>query len=338
MGVELGDIFEKHETELSDLAGKVVAVDAYNTLYQFLSIIRQRDGTPLKNASGEVTSHLSGFLYRTTNLIEVGIKPVFVFDGKPPGFKAQTLEARNNTRHEAMQRWQDAIAEGEEEKAFVHAQASSHLKGSMVEDAKALLGYMGVPVVQAPSEGEAQAAHMVLSGDADFAASQDYDSLLFGAPRVVRNLTVTGKRKLPRKNIYIDVKPEIIDLAEGLNASGITREQLIDIALLVGTDYNTGLKRVGPKTALKLVKQYGGIEAVLAEKGVGIENLQEIKDLFLYPEVSSDYEISWKSPKEAEITDFLCRKHDFSEVRVKGAVNRLIEASDAGQQTLDQWF
>ncbi|MBW6519293.1 MAG: flap endonuclease-1, partial [ANME-2 cluster archaeon] len=337
MGVELGDIFEKHETELSDLAGKVVAVDAYNTLYQFLSIIRQRDGTPLKNASGEVTSHLSGFLYRTTNLIEVGIKPVFVFDGKPPGFKAQTLKARNNTRHEAMQRWQDAIAEGEEEKAFVHAQASSHLKGSMVEDAKALLGYMGVPVVQAPSEGEAQAAHMVLSGDADFAASQDYDSLLFGAPRVVRNLTVTGKRKLPRKNIYIDVKPEIIDLAEGLNASGITREQLIDIALLVGTDYNTGLKRVGPKTALKLVKQYGGIEAVLAEKGVGIENLQEIKDLFLYPEVSSDYEISWKSPKEAEITDFLCRKHDFSEVRVKGAVNRLIEASDAGQQTLDQW-
>jgi flap endonuclease-1 len=338
MGVELGDIFEKHEAEISDLAGKVVAVDAYNTLYQFLSIIRQRDGTPLKNSRGEVTSHLSGFLYRTTNLIEAGIKPVFVFDGRPPSYKARTLEARTKTRDEAMQRWQDAIAEGEEEKAFIHAQASSHLKGSMVEDAKTLLGYMGVPVVQAPSEGEAQAAHMVLSGDADFAASQDYDSLLFGALMVVRNLTVTGKRKLPRKNIYIDVKPEIINLAEGLNASGITREQLIDIALLVGTDYNTGLKRVGPKTALKLIKQYGGIEAVLIEKGVGIENLQEIKDLFLYPEVTSDYEISWRSPKESDITDFLCRKHDFSEVRVKGAVNRLIEASDAGQQTLDKWF
>lgn len=338
MGVELGDIFEKHEAEISDLSGKVVAVDAYNTLYQFLSIIRQRDGTPLKNSRGEVTSHLSGFLYRTTNLIEAGIKPVFVFDGRPPSFKARTLEARTKTRDEAMQRWQDAIAEGEEEKAFIHAQASSHLKGSMVEDAKTLLGYMGLPVVQAPSEGEAQAAHMVLSGDADFAASQDYDSLLFGALMVVRNLTVTGKRKLPRKNIYIDVKPEIINLAEGLNASGITREQLIDIALLVGTDYNTGLKRVGPKTALKLIKQYGGIEAVLIEKGVGIENLQEIKDLFLYPEVTSDYEISWRSPKGSDITDFLCRKHDFSEARVKGAVNRLIEASDAGQQTLDQWF
>ena len=338
MGVELGDIFEKHETEMSELAGKVVAVDAYNTLYQFLSIIRQRDGTPLKNSRGEVTSHLSGFLYRTTNLIEAGIKPVFVFDGHPPSFKAQTLEARHKTRDEAMQRWQDAVAAGEEEEAFVHAQASSHLKGSMVEDAKALLGYMGVPIVQAPSEGEAQAAHMVLSGDADLAASQDYDSLLFGAPRVVRNLTVTGKRKLPRKNIYIDVKPEIIDLAEGLTASGITREQLIDIALLVGTDYNPGLKRVGPKTALKLVKQYGGIEAVLAEKGVGIENLQEIKDLFLYPEVTSDYEMSWGGAKESEIIDFLCRKHDFSEARVKGALNRLMEASDAGQQTLDQWF
>ncbi|MCL7415913.1 MAG: flap endonuclease-1 [ANME-2 cluster archaeon] len=338
MGVELGDIFNRHEIELRDLSGKVVAVDAYNTLYQFLSIIRQRDGTPLKNSRGEVTSHLSGFLYRTTNLIEAGIKPVFVFDGRPPHFKARTLEARHKTRDEAMHRWQEAVVAGEEEEAFVHAQASSHLKEGMVEEAKTLLGYMGLPVVQAPSEGEAQAAHMVLSGDADFAASQDYDSLLFGAPRVVRNLTVTGKRKLPRKNIFIDVNPEIIDLAEGLDANGITREQLIDIGLLVGTDYNPGLKRVGPKTALKLVKQYGGVEAVLAEKGVGIENLQEIKDLFLYPEVTSDYKISWGPLKESDIIDFLCMKHDFSQVRVQGALNRLIEASDAGQQTLDQWF
>jgi len=338
MGVELGDIFEKHEIQLSDLAGRVVAIDAFNTLYQFLSIIRQRDGTPLKNSRGEVTSHLSGFLYRTTNLVEAGIKPIFVFDGKPPDFKARTLKERSKTRDKAMHRWKEAVAAGEEEEAFIHAQASSHLKEGMVEDAKTLLGFMGIPVVQAPSEGEAQAAHMALVGDADFAASQDYDSLLFGAPRVVRNLAVTGKRKLPRKNIYIDVNPEIIELEDGLSANGITREQLIDIALLVGTDYNPGIKRVGPKTAMKLIKQHGGIEAVLVEKGEGIENLQVIKDFFLYPDVISDYEISWKSPNESEITDFLCNRHDFSEVRVKGAVGRLVEASDTGQQTLDQWF
>lgn len=337
MGVDLADIFERHEIELGDLAGNMIAIDAYNTLYQFLSIIRQRDGTPLKNSRGEVTSHLSGFLYRTTNLVEIGIRPMFIFDGEPPRFKAQTLEARTKMRDEAMQRWQTAVAAGEED-AFVHAQASSRIEGTMVEDAKALLEYMGIPVLQAPSEGEAQAAHMVLSGDADYAASQDYDSFLFGAPRVVRNLTITGKRKLPRKNIYIDVKPEIMELEEVLTSNGISREQLVDIALLVGTDYNPGIKGVGPKTALKLIKKHGRIEPALAELGHGIENLSEIKDFFLYPEVTSDYQISWKSPKEPEIIELLCRKHDFSEVRVKGAINRLVEASDAGQQTLDQWF
>lgn len=337
MGVDLSDIFQKHEIELADLAGNVIAVDAYNTLYQFLSIIRQRDGTPLKNSRGHVTSHLSGFLYRTTNLVEAGIRPIFVFDGRPPPFKAGTLETRKRIREEAMQRWQDAKAAGEED-LIVHAQASSRIESGMVEDAVTLLGYMGIPVVHAPSEGEAQAAHMVLSGDADCAASQDYDALVFGCPRVVRNLTVTGKRKLPRKNVYIEVKPEIMDLDEALSALDISREQLVDIALLVGTDYNPGIKRIGPKTALKQIKKHGHIEAVLGELGEGIENLQDIKDFFLYPEVTSDYQVSWKSPQESGIINLLCEKHDFSQVRVKGAIERLMEASDAGQQTLDQWF
>lgn len=337
MGVDLGDIFEKHEIELGYLAGKVVAIDAFNTLYQFLSIIRQRDGTPLKNSRGDVTSHLSGMLYRTTNLVEAGLKPVFVFDGMPPQFKARTLEERNMNRDKARIRWQEAVAAGEEE-VLVYAQASSHLKANMVDEAKSLLGYMGIPVVQAPSEGEAQAAHMVLSGDADYAASQDYDSLLFGAPKVVRNLTITGKRKLPRKNIYVDVKPEIIDLEEGLTYSGISREQLVDIALLVGTDYNPGIKKVGPKTALKLIKEHGTIQAVLEHLGQNIENLQEIRDLFLYPEVTGDYKLSWKLPSESDIIELLCRRNDFSEIRVKSAIDRLNEAAGDGQQTLDKWF
>jgi flap endonuclease-1 len=336
MGVELGDIFQKHEIEMDSLSGTVVAVDAYNTLYQFLSIIRQHDGTPLMNSKGEITSHLSGFLYRTMNLIEAGIKPVFVFDGQPPAFKAQTLNKRTKTRDTAMQRWHDAIAAGDKD-AFVYAQASSHVKGDMVEDAKILLGYMGIPVVQAPSEGEAQAAYMVLSGDADYVASQDYDSLLFGAPKVVRNLTVTGKRKLPRKNIYIDVKPETIILEEGLSANIISREQLVDIALLIGTDYNPGIKRVGPKTALKLIREHENIEAVLAKMYQEIENMQQIRAFFLNPDVTSKYRLYWKTPDESKIIELLCRNHDFSEVRVKNAIDRLMEASDAGQQTLDQW-
>lgn len=337
MGVDLRDLFEREEIELSDLNGKSIAIDAFNTLYQFLSIIRQRDGTPLVDSRGEITSHLSGILYRTTNLIEAGIKPVFVFDGKPPEIKSATIEERKKVRIEAMERWEEAKAEGSEE-AFKYAQASSHLKENMIEGAKKLLEFMGLPVVQAPSEGEAQAAFMVKNRDAYAAGSQDYDALLFGAPVVVRNLAVTGKKKLPGKGIYMDVKPEIIELEPGLDKLGISLDQLIDIAILAGTDYNEGIKRIGPKKALKLIKKYGRIEDVLAELNADIKNLMHIKALFRSPEVTPDYELEWKKPDAEKIKEFLCEEHDFSEARVSKAAERLIEASDKGQQTLDKWF
>ncbi|MBU4490932.1 MAG: flap endonuclease-1 [Euryarchaeota archaeon] len=337
MGVDLKDLFEKKEIELSDLKGKVIAIDAYNTLYQFLSIIRQRDGTPLHNSHGAITSHLSGFLYRTTNLIEGGIKPVFVFDGAPPQFKNTTIEERKSRRTEAFERWEEAKAVGSED-AFKHAQASSRIGGNMVEDAIALLGFMGLPVIQAPSEGEAQAAFMVRNKDAYAAGSQDYDALLFGASIVVRNLAVTGKRKLPGKSVYVDVKPESIELETGLLKLGISREQLIDIAILVGTDYNAGVKGIGPKKALKLIKKHGSIEGALDELNTEIKNLAEIRALFMNPDVTPDYEIRWKKPDSAAITKFLCAQHDFSEARVTKAVERLLFASDQGQKTLDKWF
>ncbi|MCX9009825.1 MAG: flap endonuclease-1 [Candidatus Methanoperedens sp.] len=337
MGVDLGDLFERKEIELSELKGKVISIDAYNTLYQFLSIIRQRDGTPLIDSHGEITSHLSGFLYRTTNLVEAGIKPVFVFDGVPPEFKNATLEERKSIRTEAMTKWEEAKSSGDEE-AFKYAQASSHIRGNMVEDARKLLGLMGFPVIQAPSEGEAQAAFMVANGDAYAVGSQDYDALLFGAPVVVRNLAATGKRKLPGKGIYVDVKSELIELESGLAKLGITREQLIDIALLVGTDYNPGIKGIGPKKALKLIKKHGRIEGALAELGADIKHLMEIKHLFLVPDVTPDYELKWKKPNPSDVIEFLCKEHDFSEARVSKAVERLLEASEQGQQTLDKWF
>lgn len=337
MGVDLGDLFEKKEIELSELKGKIIAIDAYNTLYQFLSIIRQRDGTPLIDSHGGITSHLSGFLYRTTNLVEEGIKPVFVFDGAPPQFKNTTIEERKKIRTEARVKWEEAKAMGSEE-AFKHAQASSHISGNMIEDAKLLLGFMGIPVVQALSEGESQAAFMVKNNDAYAAGSQDYDALLFGSPLVVRNLAVTGKRKLPGKSVYVDVKPEIIELEKGLEALGISREQLVDIALLVGTDYNDGIKGIGPKKALKLIKKHGSIEGALNELNTDIKNLAEIKALFLAPDVTSDYELRWKKSDSAAIIKFLCAQHDFSEARVSKAVERLLEASDKGQKTLDKWF
>ncbi len=338
MGVDLGDLFDKKEIELTELKGKVIAIDAYNTLYQFLSIIRQRDGTPLIDSHGGITSHLSGFLYRTTNLVEAGIKPVFVFDGAPPAFKNNTIEERKKIRTEAREKYEEAKAKGDEEEAFKHAQASSRIGGNMIEEAKSLLGFMGVPVVQAPSEGEAQAAFMVMEKKAYAAGSQDYDSLLFGASNMVRNLAVSGKRKLPGKSVYVEVKPELIELEPGLLKLEISREQLVDIALLVGTDYNEGIKGIGPKKALKLIKKHGSIVGALGELNAEIKNMAEIKALFLAPDVTQDYELRWKKPDSAAIIKFLCDGHDFSKERVSKAVERLLEASDEGQKTLDKWF
>lgn len=338
MGTDIGDLLQKRKVEFSDLANRVIAIDAFNTLHQFLSIIRQRDGSPLVDSGGRVTSHLSGLLYRTASLFEAGIKPLFVFDGKPPDLKSDTLNRRSEIRESAREKWVSSKAAGDLESAFKYAQASSKVNREIVEDSKYLLDIMGIPFVQAPSEGEAQAAHMVLKKDANCVASQDYDSFLFGAPIVIRNLAVTGKRKLPGKNVYVDVEPEIIELDETLNALGIDREQLIDIAICVGTDYNKGLEKVGPKTALKLIKKHGNIHAVLREKGIEIEAVDKIREFFIHPEVTDDYEIKWGKPDSEKLIEFLCDNHDFSVDRVEKAAERLKAASGARQKTLDQWF
>ncbi|HJH31982.1 MAG TPA: flap endonuclease-1 [Methanosarcinaceae archaeon] len=338
MGVDIGDLLEKRTVELSDLSHKVIAIDAYNILYQFLSIIRQRDGTPLTDSHGNVTSHLSGILYRMTNLVENEIKPVFVFDGKPPDMKLQTIGKRKEIRKNARVKWNEAKEKGLVEEAFKYAQASVKVNSDIVDDAKYLLELMGIPYVQAPSEGEAQAAYMVKKGDADIVGSQDYDAVLFGAPDVVRNLTITGKRKMPRKNIYVDVKPEIINLDETLQALGVERLQLIDIAICVGTDFNTGLAGIGPKKAIKLIKAHGDIESALAEIDRSIDNIGEIEEFFVNPPVTDEYTLEWKKPNKEKLIDFLCKEHDFSEERISKAAERLDAASGSRQQqTLDQW-
>jgi len=338
MGSDIGDLFERRESELgTHLRGQIIAIDAYNTIYQFLSSIRQRDGTPLKDSRGRVTSHLSGLLYRTTNLVESGLKLVFVFDGVPPDFKAATIEKRREIRDTAEREWKEALAAGRED-AFKYAQATSRLHPEMVEDAKSLLTSMGIPVVEAASEGEAQAARMARSGDVRFVGSQDYDSLLFGAPEVVRNLAVGGKRKLPGKKVYVDVRLEIIELQPNIDRLGITEEQLIDIAILVGTDYNSGIHGIGAKKALQLIYKHGSIEDALLTLGESIEHLDEIKNFFRDPDVTDDYSLAWKKPDESKIVELLCHEHGFSEARVSKAVERLARASDSmSQSTLDMW-
>ncbi|OPY54226.1 MAG: Flap endonuclease 1 [Methanosaeta sp. PtaU1.Bin060] len=336
MGVDLGDLVQKKRIEIKGLSGRWVAVDAFNTLYQFLSIIRQKDGTPLMDRSGRVTSHLSGLLYRTTNLVEAGVKVAYVFDGDPPSFKSGTLRERAEVRERAAVAWDEARAEGRD--AFKYAQASSHLNSEILEDAQRLIQAMGLPLIQAPSEGEAQAAHMAVQGDVYSAASQDYDSLLFGAPRVVRNLAITGRRKLPRKNIYVEVEPEEIDLQTELARLGLSQKQLIEIGIMCGTDYNPGLSKVGPKTALKLIREKGDLESILADRGETMENFEQIREFFLHPDVTDDYAIKITKPRVDEILSFLVDERDFDRERVEKTAGRLEEAYRRGQSTLERWF
>jgi len=336
MGVDLGDLLQRKKIEIRGLSGKWVAVDAFNTLYQFLSIIRQKDGTPLMDSQGRITSHLSGLLYRTTNLIEAGIKVAFVFDGEAPSFKSGTLAQRAKVRDKAADAWESARAAGED--GFKYAQAASRISSEILQDARRLILAMGLPVVQASSEGEAQAAYMAIKGSVDVVGSQDYDSLLFGAPLVVRNLAITGKRKLPGRNIYVDVEPEIIDLDEGLKSLGITRRQLIEIAIMCGTDYNPGLSRVGPKTALKLIREMGDLESILANRDEKIENFAEIREYFLHPDVTDQYTIKMSRPRIDEIVSFLVDERNFDLERVERTANRLDEVYKSGQCTLDRWF
>jgi flap endonuclease-1 len=336
MGVDLGDLLHRKKIEIKDLSGRWVAIDAFNTLYQFLSIIRQKDGTPLMDSLGRVTSHLSGLLYRTTNLIEAGVKVAFIFDGEPPTFKAETLAQRSEAREKAASAWEEAKAAGQD--GFKYAQAASRINSEILEDGRRLILAMGLPVIQAPSEGEAQAASMCARGDVELVGSQDYDSLLFGAPQVVRNLAITGKRKLPKKNIYVDVEPEIINLEDGLARLGISRKQLVEIGIMCGTDYNRGLSRVGPKTALKLIREKGNLESILAEQEEKIENFAQIREFFLHPDVTDNYEIKMKKPRVDEIVSFLVEERDFDQERVEKTALRLEEEYKRGQSTLDRWF
>lgn len=343
LGVNLRSIVPVTTVKLEDLSGKIIAIDAYNALYQFLAIIRQPDGTPLKDSTGKITSHISGLFYRTANLVELGIKPIYVFDGAPPVLKEAEIKRRMKAKEEATIKYEQAIARGDIAEARVYAQATSRLKDYMADDSKRLLTLMGLPWVQAPSEGEAQAAHMVRRGDADYCASQDYDSLLFGAPKLVRNVTISGKRKLPSKNVYIDVTPEVVELNNVLKECGLSHEQLIDVAILIGTDFNPdGVKGLGPKTALKLVKEYGTLEKALPhikEADFPAEP-QRIREIFLNPKVTDNYKLDWKEPDAEGIINFLCGEKDFSEDRVKKTLEKMQESTkkQKGKTTLEKWF
>lgn len=327
MGVKLKDIIEPESISFKDLEGRTVSIDAFNTLFQFLSTIRQRDGRPLTDENGNITSHLSGILYRNSSMVEKGIKPIYIFDGKAPKLKSETQAKRREVRDEAEKIYKDALAKGDTEKARKYAMRSSKLSPEIIESSKKLLTLMGIPYVDAKGEGEAQAAYLVQNGDAYAVASQDYDCLLFGAKRVVRNLAVNSN--LGNLEYY--------QLDKVLRELDTTREELIDMGILIGTDFCAGLKGVGAKTALKLAHK-GQLKEKIAElQKESTHDLDEVREIFLNHNVNTDYKIKWEKPKKDKIIEFLCYEHGFSEDRVSKASDKLKNLTSS-QGSLDAWF
>jgi flap endonuclease-1 len=315
VGLPLRDIAAGQALPWEALAGRSLAVDGYNAVYQFLATLRQRDGQLFSDGQGRVTSHLMGVFYRTTSLLQEGVLPVWVFDGRPPERKAGTIRKRIAAKERAEVAWQEALAAGDLETARRKAAQTSHLTRPMVEELETLLRALGVPTVLAPGEGEAQAAAMAAKGSVWGAASEDYDSLLFGAPRLVRGLAA-------RSRGGATPEAQLIDRSELLSSLGIDGEELILLGLVVGTDFNEGAAGYGPKRALKLVQEHLGFRATVERAGLDLAETESVAEIFRHPNVADVTLPPFGPVDEEAIRHLLVEEHGFSEDRVRAAVAR----------------
>lgn len=346
MGLNIREIIPRKEIQISDLKGRTLCVDAFNTLYQFLSTIRQPDGTPLMDNKKRITSHLSGIFYRNINLLSEGIKLVYVFDGEAPELKQKTYKKRKEARDIAKGKYESARQEEDIEEMKRYSSQLIRLEDEMIKESKELLVAMGIPVVQAPSEGEAEAAYLARHKNEIYAAvSQDYDSLLFGAPKLIRNLTISRRKKT--FSGYVEVNPEIIELQDVLNKLEINLDQLICLGILVGTDYNPqGIPGIGQKRALNIVQKFKTPVRIFEEFKEKINNLpdedkfdwKEIFKLFHKPDVKNA-DFNFGEVNEEKIKEILVKEHDFSDERIEKQLERLREFREKSKQKgLGEWF
>ena len=346
MGLNIREIIPRKELDMGVLRGKTICVDAFNVLYQFLSTIRQMDGTPLMDNQKRITSHLSGIFYRNVSLLSDGLKLVYVFDGEAPELKAKIHQRRKFGRDIAKGRYEEAKQKEDLSAMRRYSSQLARLDDEMIRESKELLKAMGIEVVQAPSEGESEAAYLCkIKEEVYAAASQDYDSLLFGASRLIQNLTLARKRKT--FSGWIEIKPEIIELDRVLNYLEIDLDQLICLGILVGTDYNPkGIPGIGQKKALQIVQKYK--QPVLIFESVEEQMMslseedrfdwREIFELFHRPKVI-DADFEFGKIDEEKIKEILVERHDFSLERVEKQLEKLRKICEMSKQkNLEKWF
>lgn len=329
---------------LAKLSSRILAIDGFNQLFQFMSSIRDVSGGSMVDSEGRITSHLIGLLTRNCVLLQYGIQPVYIFDGKSHPLKTKEKERRRETTRLAEIEYKKALDEGDMIKARSFGSRVNKLSPEMLDDSKRLLELLGIPWLTAPGEGEAQASQMSIEGTVWATASQDYDTMLFGAPRMVRNLNITGKRNLPGGKV-ITIQPEQIELHRLLDVLKLTREQLIDLGILLGTDFNPdGFKKIGPATGYKLINKYGTFEEVKKHNNTVKENeipYEEIRKIFLHPNVVKNVKIDFSNKFDKEkIVEFLVTERSFSRdryINILEKTEREMEINKT-QTSLDDWF
>jgi flap endonuclease-1 len=318
-------------------SGQIVACDASMAIYQFVAatIYSNKTGiSQLTDSEGNLTAHLVGLLNRTILFLENHIKPVWVFDGKPPTLKEGELNRRKMMKEEAKEKLDIAQEEGKEEDIKKYGQRNLRVSKEMIEDAKKLVRFLGVPVVEAPSEAEAQCANMVKTGKAHAVGSEDMDSLTFGANYLLRGF---NSKKEPITEI---------SYVEALQALGLTPNMFIDMCILLGCDYTDHIEGIGPATGYNLIKQYNDIENVINHiKDVKKFKIPEnfdysaARNLFITPEVTDDVQLNWGTCDEPGLTQFLVEEKGFSTTRVATAIEKLKKIhGKPAQLVLEKFF
>lgn len=336
LGCNLRDLAEPVTIELDELSGKIVGIDSYLIAFQFLTTIRARgetgDGGPLKDSKGRTVAHLMGFLERATTLMEKGIIPVFIFDGEHPELKADTMAQRKAKSQDAEKKWRAALSAGDYQEAQKWGQRCVRYTPEMVAETMEMLGLLGVPALLAAAEGEAQAAVMAQKGLVDIVATQDWDALLYGSPVLIRNLMSAGSKRMGKV-----IRAERIILADLLESHGITHQQLVDLGIMVGTDFHPGIRGIGPKTGLKFIKEYGTIEAICSAKEKEVpEQLDEIRQIFLNHPISEGHDLTLNPVNQDALVTWL-QDRDFGEGRIERNLKRLSKSGQVrkgGQSSL----
>ncbi|MDR9429086.1 MAG: flap endonuclease-1 [Natronomonas sp.] len=262
----------------AELTGSVVAIDAHNWLYRYLTTtVRFTSSSIYTTHQGVEVANLIGVVQGLPKFLEADMTPIFVFDGGVTELKTDEVESRRNQR-ERYESELEAARAGEADAAEISTLESrtQRLTDTIQDTTRELLKLLDVPIVEAPAEGEAQAAHMARYGDVDYAGSEDYDTLLLGAPYTLRGLTSSGD-------------PECMDFERTLESLELTWEGLVDAAILMGTDFNEGIAGVGPKTAVKLVREHGDLYGALDARGESIPHADRIRAMFLDPAVTDEY-------------------------------------------------